>query len=242
MLPVIHGLIARRVLLNFRAEPAAVQRLLPEPLKVQTQVNYAIIGVCLIRFEQLRPIGMPASFGISTENMAHRVAVLYPTATGMKPGVYIWRRETNSQLIACLGGTVFPGVHTRGQFDVSDSPDSLSMNVTSADGNADVVFHARPAEWTATPAFTALDGASDFFCHGSCGYSVTSDGRSFEGLELRTENWRVQPLHADVQRVSFFENMLPNGAFEFDCALIMRNVQHSWHQLPSLSRRVAHVG
>jgi hypothetical protein len=132
-------------------------------------------------------------------------------------------------------------VHQRARFEVSDFIDTLSMNVTSGDGNADVSFRVQAAEWNATPAFTTLDSASDFFCQGSCGYSTASDGRSLEGLELRTANWRVQPLHADVERVSFFENFLPKGSFQFDCALIMRNLQHSWHHVPRLHNRVANL-
>lgn len=242
MLPVIEGTIARRVLLNFRADPAAVQHLLPEPLKVQAHSGHAIVGVCLIRFEHLRPRGMHPRFGLSTENMAQRVAVLYPSDSGYLPGVYIWRRETNSPFISCLGGKVFPGVHRRARFDVHDNVEELAMNVITIDGSADVAFRAQTAEWQSTSSFATLDEASNFFCQGSCGYSTSSDGRSLEGLQLRTANWSVRPLQAQISRVSFFEKQLPKGSFHFDCALIMRNVAHSWHELESLTSQTAHFG
>jgi Uncharacterized conserved protein (COG2071) len=86
MLPVLTGLIARRVLLNFRADRDVVQRLLPEPFVAETRGGYAIVGVCLIRLEQLRPKGLPARVGLSSENMAHRVSVRYPANGCMQPG------------------------------------------------------------------------------------------------------------------------------------------------------------
>ena len=58
------GVIARRMLLNFRADAEVVQRLLPAPLRVDQQQGYAIVGVCLIRLEKLHPNGIPASLGL----------------------------------------------------------------------------------------------------------------------------------------------------------------------------------
>ena len=78
MLPVLEGTIARRVLLNFRADARVVQSLLPKPFVPETHQGQAIVGICLIRLEHLRPRGLPAKMGFSSENMAHRAAVRYP--------------------------------------------------------------------------------------------------------------------------------------------------------------------
>ena len=73
---------------------------------------------------------------------------------------------------------------------------------------------------------------------GSLGYSVTTTDGRYDGLELRCENWQVQPL--DVTRVesSYFEDqsLFPQGSVEFDCALLMRGVQHEWHARGDLYR------
>jgi hypothetical protein len=62
MLPIIKGLIARRVLLNFRADAQVVQSMLPKPFVVEPFQGAAIVGVCLIRLEQLRPKGFHRSW------------------------------------------------------------------------------------------------------------------------------------------------------------------------------------
>ena len=140
MLPVIQGVIARRMLLNFRADADVVQRLLPAPLLVDRRNGHAIVGVCLIRMENLRPHGIPGPLGLSSENMAHRVAIQYPTSDGIRPGVFVWRRETDQRLVELLGGRLFPGVHHHARFQVSENENELGMDVTSDDGKADVRF------------------------------------------------------------------------------------------------------
>ncbi len=59
MLPTLEGVIRRRILLNFRADPSAIAPLLPAPLEVLTYNGFAIVGVCLIGMERLRPKGIP---------------------------------------------------------------------------------------------------------------------------------------------------------------------------------------
>lgn len=53
----------------------------------------------------------------------------------------------------------------------------------------------------------------------------------FDGLELRSFNWQVQPLVVDKVESSFFDNraLFPAGSVEFDCALLMQGIEHEWH-------------
>src|SRR5215467_10389058 len=207
MLPLIEGVIARRVLLNFRADVDIVQRLLPAPLKVDQHRGHAIVGVCLIRLEDLRPRGVPAPLGLSSENMAHRVAILYPTDDGMRPGVFIWRRETDKRVVELLGGRLFPGVHHHARFRVREDHDSLRMDVISDNGEADVSFTARKlVEWRGTPTFETFPEVSEFFRKGDCGFSCSLHGDELEGLQLKTHTWSMVPMEVESQRSAFFSD------------------------------------
>jgi hypothetical protein len=64
----------------------------------------------------------------------------------------------------------------------------------------------------------------------SLGYSATGRTGVYDGLELRSFGWRVEPLAVSAVRSSFFEDSLrfPTGSVEFDCALLMRNIEHEW--------------
>jgi len=74
-LPVIRGVIERRVLVNFRVDPAALERVLPPPLRPKLVGTFGIGGICLIRLRDIRPRLVPSAFRISSENAAHRIAV-----------------------------------------------------------------------------------------------------------------------------------------------------------------------
>ena len=84
--------------------------------------------------------------------------------------------------------------------------------------------------------FGSLKEASDFFERGSLGYSVTVEPGRFDGLELRSFTWQVQPLAVEKVESSFFEDraLFPAGSAELDCALLMRGIDHEWHGRESL--------
>jgi hypothetical protein len=81
-LPVINGLIRRRLLVNFRVDEDLMRSFLPAPFRPKLHRGYAIAGICLIRLERIRPIGLPSFCGISSENAAHRIAVLWDEPSG----------------------------------------------------------------------------------------------------------------------------------------------------------------
>lgn len=84
--------------------------------------------------------------------------------------------------------------------------------------------------------FENLGHASEFFKNGSLGYSPSKNEKSFDGLELNCSNWLVKPLHVNKIHSSYFENYnnFPKGSVEFDCALLMNNIEHEWHSKKEL--------
>lgn len=234
MIPVFEGVIARRVLLNYRADPAVIRRMVPAALEVVTHNEAAVVGVCLIRLERLRVKGSPALFAMASENMAQRVAVRYRTANGWREGVFIWRRETDRRVIALFGGRLFPGVHQAADFRVVDTGRLIVFDVRTAGGTADVSLVAeRVIEWEPKGLFGSLGEASEFFRRGDCGLSCALDGRSLEGMQLRTLRWEVEPLRVVESRAVFYEQF-PPGSIELDSALLMRGLPHEWHALPEV--------
>jgi len=74
-IPVIRGVIERRILVNFRVDPEALNRVLPAPFRPKLVDGVGMAGICLIRLKHIRPNFLPAFLGISSENAAHRIAV-----------------------------------------------------------------------------------------------------------------------------------------------------------------------
>jgi hypothetical protein len=233
-LPRIGGLIERRLLLNFRVDPEALESILPDPFEPLIVNDVGIAGICLIRLTHLRPPGVPRAFGMSSENAAHRVAVRLPDGT---EGVYIPRRDTNSRLNTVIGGRLFPGAHHHARFQVIDTGDLIKLAMRSDDGQTQVQVEGHSGiQLEPSSVFLDLDSVSSFFEQGSVGYSATSDSNRFDTLRLKTRDWRVTPLTVQHVSSSFFDdsNLFPVGTVEFDNALIMRGIEHEWESGDSL--------
>ena len=100
-LPEIRGTIERRILANYRVDPDAITRVLPEPFSPSLVDGQAMAGVCLIRLVGLRPRWVPAALGLRSESAAHRIAVNWEHEGKRHEGVYVPRRDTSSRLAAC---------------------------------------------------------------------------------------------------------------------------------------------
>lgn len=236
-LPVMSGVIDRRVLVNYRVDPRAIARQLPAPFEPKLVDGWAIAGVCLIRLTGVRPRGLPRWLGVRSENAAHRIAVQWDDAGERCEGVFIPRRDTDSRLNALVGGRLFPGEHHHARFTAHETEKELEASFVSDDRAAGVEVAGRVCDdLPATSVFGSLKAASAFFEAGSLGYSATREPGRFDGLELRCGSWSVTPLEITHARSSFYDDaqVFPRDSVQLDCALLMRGIEHAWHGRPSL--------
>ena len=238
-IPTIQGIISRRVLLNYRVDPEVAANILPSPFRPKLHRGHAIAGICLIRLEKIRPKGLPAALGISSENSAHRIAVEWESENGEhSEGVFVPRRDTNARLNALAGGRVFPGVHSLSRFEVQDDEQGISIRVSHPKECALLLeFSAEEADSLPTGSiFESFEESSQFFEGGCLGYSTRPDSCELDGLELRIDEWKASPLSIRHVRSSFYDDrsLFPEGSIAFDHALLMRNIPHEWHSLPRM--------
>ena len=239
--PRLAATIERRLLINYRLDPAVARTILPTGLRPQLVNGSAVAGICLIRMGSLRPawfnIGRGGkTFGWRGENAAHRIAVEWDDAGGTHTGVYIPERHSASWIPVAIGGRVFPGVHKRARFRVQETDERIRVALTSGETavRADVVV---TPSWSSR-LFPTVDDASRFFQAGSVGWSPSRDGESLEGLQLDTTAWQVEPGELMSISSSFF-SALPAGSARFDSVLVMRNVPVEWsipRSVPPMTR------
>ncbi|MES2524406.1 MAG: DUF2071 domain-containing protein [Gemmatimonadota bacterium] len=237
ILDTVHGIIDRRILLNYRVDPEVLARVLPRPFRPKLYRGHGIGGVCMIRFVGLRPRHVPSWLGIGSENAAHRIAVEWEQDGVTREGVFIPRRDTNSGFNHLLGGRVFPGIFSRAAFEGRESPTAVALRIVRADGGTEVAFSGRVA--SAMPegsVFPTLDEAAGFFSLGATGYSATHHPSHFHGMELHSNDWTVAPLEIDEAHSCFFDDRarFPEGSVERDGALLMRGIEHEWRSRPDL--------
>ena len=241
-IPIIRGTIDRRILVNYRIDPNVLAKVLPPPFRPKLIHGMGMAGICLIRLKRIRPRFLPGFLGISSENAAHRFAVEWNQDGQLHQGVYIPRRDTSSRWNALLGGRLFPGVHHLARFQVQEQEGRYQVILDSKDGETHLAVHGSMASELPTHSvFASLQEASHFFEAGSLGYSDTTQRDEYDGLELRSLDWKVQPLEVERVESSFFEDrsLFPMGSVEFDCALLMQDIEHEWVGRKSLKSALA---
>ncbi len=231
-LPIVHGIIKRRILANYRVDPSVLAPLLPPPFRPRLHRGLAIAGICLFRLEKIRPRWWPSLLGVSSENAAHRVAVEWDEPDGVHQGIFIPRRDTNSLLNHFGGGRLFPGEHAYADFNVRDKAGFIGFRMQSSDGRVLVELRAREGEGLPPGScFGSVREASAFFNDGGVSFSVGKEPGQMDAIRLATKAWRVRPLTVEILNSSFFgeSKVFPRGSVAFDHALIMRDLKHEWH-------------
>ena len=186
----------------------------------------------------MRPQVLPGWAGLRSENAAHRIAVEWDTSSGTKTGVFIPRRDSNSRINVAVGGRLYPGEHHRARFEVTETPSDLRVEFSSDDGATHVNVAVRfQDDLLGSELFEDTAAASAFFESGSVGYSATREPTRFDGLELVTSSWAVEPAEIIEVESSFFDDktQFPVGSAELDCALVMLNVPVNWNPLERLA-------
>ena len=235
--PPLSSTVERRILVNYRVDPHAAAGLIPAPLRPQLVRGFAVAGICLLRLGDVRPEWAPKAVGLRSENAAHRVAVEWDGPHGVETGVYIPRRDSASRLNTWAGGRLFPGEHHRAHFQVRETRDELHVAYTTRDHTTRVdVAVTVVGDLSGSELFADLDDASDFFRHGSKGYSATTAGHRLEGMQLQTDAWKVSACRVHHSASTFFDDpdRFPPGTATLDCALLMRNLPARWHPLPGM--------
>ncbi len=234
--PAIRATMQRRILVNYRVDPKVLASVLPPPFRPSLVGGHGMAGICLIRLGDVRPAGLPAALGMTTENAAHRVAVEWDTPEGPVTGVYIPRRDTSSRISAALGGRIFPGWQHRARFRVTEGAGSYRIELSSRDGEVDVTVAAHRADALTGSVFGSVEEASAFFRCAPLGYAATPRDGVFDGVALAADEWAIAPLHLDEVRSSFFDDpaRFPSGSAIPDSAFLMANLETTWRPQPEL--------
>jgi uncharacterized protein YqjF (DUF2071 family) len=119
-LPLLDGVIDRRILVNYRVRPELVKALLPSHLEPLVINGYASAGICLLRLKNIGMKYTPSLLRITSENSAHRFLVTYRDGDRRGQGVYIPRRDTDSMLNVWLTGKIFSWPHYPATFAVAE--------------------------------------------------------------------------------------------------------------------------
>lgn len=230
-LPALNGIIDRRILINYRIRPEVVKSLLPSHLDPLVINGYASGGICLLRLKNIGVKGAPSFLRINSENAAHRFLVTYRKDGEIVKGVYIPRRDTDSQLNVLVAGKLFSWPHYPASFEVEEGNGRYAVNMKSSDAKTALTVSAElHTDFPTNSVFNSLGHASSCFESCAAGVSPSSKAKEFKTIHLKTKTWNVKPLQIRTLKSNFFEDksLFPDGSIEFDNALLMEGVEHEW--------------
>ena len=222
----VKGKITHRILLNYKIDPEVMKNNLPSGFEPKLVNGYAIGGICQVSLSEMRPNGLPSIIGTSSHNAAHRIAV----TCSQGEGVFVTRRDTNSSLNTFSSGTFFPGVYKKATFDIETDTNQYDVQI-SKDKNILMSIKGKLSNNIPTNSvFNSTQEVSDFFLKGNIGWSKKENSEELDTIELNAINWKMEPLEVISEFSSYFynESIFPKGSVEFDSAMIMQNLDHSW--------------
>jgi hypothetical protein len=220
----------RRIVLNYRIDPAIASRAMPPPFRPHLESGWAIGGLCIAH---LRP-AVPR-FVRSVVSVAHRFVVETP---GGGPAVYVPRRDTSSLVATLIGGRVVPGVQQRATIVSTLDDGAVAVDLSSTDGRMQVELRAQVrSEIDPASVYRDEADASAALRHAPMGYSPARSAGRLEVVELCADDWRLTPLSIDRVASSYFDDvrMFPVGSIEPDSAFVMTDVAHRWRLHPRRS-------
>jgi hypothetical protein len=231
-MPVLNGIIDRRILINYRVHPYVVKALLPEHLDPLIINGSASAGICLLRLKNIGAKHSPSFLRITSENAAHRFLVKWTEKGKDLHGVYIPRRDTDSFLNVWLAGKIFSWPHYAAKFDVQEANDNYTLKMESKDANTHLHVRAELASsFPSDSMFDSIEHASACFQNCSLGFSPSTIPNQFKTIQLKTKSWAVKPLQIHELKSSFFSDrsLFPDNSIQFDNALLMAGIEHESH-------------
>jgi hypothetical protein len=226
----ITGLMKRRLLVNWRVPLPIARQVLPRGVRPATVNGFAVAGLCFVRLEKIRPVGLPAWTGLDSENLAVRMAVEWDGPAGdLRKTVLIFHRQTASRVNSILCRRMGYGIHALGDFFVRDLLISTDITVRATDhvARASVRVPGNPQRIQPGSIFDSIDQTVTFFRGGECGYSPTGVSGEWTGARLRMHQWDLRPLEILSAQSTLLDHLF-QGQARLDSAFIMRNLEHTW--------------
>ena len=194
----VAGTIRQCWLFVYRLPVAVAQPLLPAPLQLVTQRDFAFLNIVVCRLSGMRPALLPASTGLGYWHVAYRLYARARRTSGpMLEGLHFLRSDCDRSLVQ-WGGNLFTGFNFhRAGINVVDDGVSVRGQIESPDAAAKFrIDRSQPPALPAGSPFASLEDAAWFLKYKPYALSVeTAD--SLQVVRVRREEsvWRSELMH-----------------------------------------------
>jgi hypothetical protein len=204
------------LVLTYALPREVLEPLLPPGLELDCYEDFGFVAIALVQTENLRPAFLPALLGQNFFLSGYRIFTRYTTQQGRHlRGLRILRSDTDRRLMAAFGNLLTHYHYRLARVTVSQSPQSLEIEVRTPNAEADLQVRAdlsllsspasEPAPLPADSPFPDLKTALHFA--GPLPYTFDYEKQTHSLILIKgvRKKWSPQPVPVDVKTVTFFE-------------------------------------
>ena len=197
------------------ALPADVLRPLLSPgLELDTAGGYGFVAVALVQAESLRPAGLPLALGQDFFLAGYRVFTTFRAPNGRRlRGLRILRSDANRGRMVAGGNLLTHYNYHRCASRVETTGDRIRITVSTPDHGGDLGMTAdlsNPALPSGSP-FASMREARRFAGPLPFTFDYEPETRAIIAIQARRANWWPEPMTAEVERLSFFDQPAFDG-------------------------------
>jgi len=218
--------IRERYLVTFRAPAAAVARLVPAPLTVDSFGGHGFVSVCALEMDGMGFAGAPSWLRWNNLELLYRVGV----RIGDAPSFLTLRSDVSARPLALLGRAFSHYRPHRAQIERTRRDDRFRLLCRSSDGAADAEFEAAPGGPPELDAsFTDAAQAAAFMLGMRFSVDVRPDGR-VRAQPIDHDPWGARFATPTRRRFAFIDALSRaiGAPLVYDHTLAMRDLRQTW--------------
>lgn len=222
------------LMLTYAIPASVLQPFLTPGLTLDTYENFGFLAIALIQARDLRPAMLPATLGIDFRLSGYRILTRYRTSSGRAlRGQTILRSDTDRLGMQWFGNLLTHYRFERSQWRTQRTKQSYGIEVTTADGRADLQLEADVStEPTGPPRgspFRDLREARSFGGPPPFTFDYESQTHSVIRVEGVMPDRNPRPVAVAVHRNTFLEQGAFRGAAAVLAnAFLLDDVPYSW--------------
>lgn len=208
--------------------------LLPPGLILDTFEEFGFVAMAMVQTRRLHPAFLPAMFGQDFFLAGYRIFARFRTPDGrLLRGLRILRSDTNRRRMVWGGNLLTHYQYRFAKAEVAESPDALSITITTPNAEADVCVTARLGTPTNAPPdgspFSNLHQARLFAGPLPFTFDYERETHSIVAIEGVRESWKPIPVAVEVQRLTFLDQPLFKRAPAILAnAFYVQNIPYEW--------------
>jgi Uncharacterized conserved protein (COG2071) len=230
----VRAFFRHSLVLTYALPQEVLRPLLPPGLMLDTFGEFGFLAIAMVQTESLRPVFLPRALGRNFFLSGYRIFARFKTSAGRTlRGLKILRSDTDSRMMVAFGNMLTHYAYRYATVTVSETLESLEIQITTPNAEADVHCIARigtPAEQLPEGSpFSDLHQARLFAGPLPFTFDYEPETHSIVMIEGVREKWGPKPVGVEIFQTTFFDREPFRRARPILAnAFHVNNIAYSW--------------